>query len=256
MPALVVMVKAGRGRILERPSMWAFVGGSLFGVHQLLFFESLKLTTVANVTIIGALQPAMVALVSYPLFGERVRAAQVIWIVTAIGGVSLVVAGSVGSPAWSGWGDFLAFLNIVAFTAYFLASKQARKTMDTARYNMWMTATAGVIVAAVCLVTTQPLMRYDAREWLVVAVIALIPGTLGHFAVNWAHPRVPAAVSSMILLGLPILSAFAAWITLGESLTLVAIIGCGITIASIAAMVMAGQARGPIDELELESTAT
>src|SRR5215470_4777714 len=45
-------------------------GGALFGLHQLLFFSSLKLTSVINVSIIGALQPALVLLVAGPMFGE------------------------------------------------------------------------------------------------------------------------------------------------------------------------------------------
>jgi drug/metabolite transporter (DMT)-like permease len=40
----------------------SIVGGVLFCVHQVLYFTSLKLTTVANVTIIGALQPVLVLL--------------------------------------------------------------------------------------------------------------------------------------------------------------------------------------------------
>ena len=44
------------------------VGGGLFGLHQLLFFSSIKFTSVANVTIIGALQPVLVLLLAGRLF--------------------------------------------------------------------------------------------------------------------------------------------------------------------------------------------
>lgn len=246
-PALLVIAKASGKKVWRRPPRWALIGGLLFALHQLLFFQSLKATTVANVMIIGALQPAMVALVSMPLFGERVGRSQIIWIVIGIGGVISVIAGSVGSPAWSGWGDFLAFLNIVAFTAYFLASKQARKEVDTTTYSLVMTTTAGIVIALICLVSAQPLIREELKEWIVVATIALLPGTLGHFAVNWAHPRVPAVTSSTILLGLPVLSAVGAWLVLGEAMSALAIAGSAIAIIAIGAMVRTSQG---MDEFE------
>lgn len=254
-PALAVAAKASGRKIWTRPPKWALVGGLLFASHQVLFFQALKSTTVANVMIIGALQPALVAVVSMPLFKERVTRIQVVWMTVGIAGVVTVVAGSAGSPAWSGWGDFLAVLNIVAFTAYFLASKQARKDVDTTTYSLVMTTTAGLVMAVICIATAQPLMRYDVKEWIVVATIALIPGTMGHFAVNWAHPRVPAVTSSTILLGLPALSAAGAWIVLGESMTPAAIAGSLVAIIAIGAMIRADRNRARADELELESTA-
>lgn len=254
-PALAVAAKASGRKIWTRPPKWALVGGLLFASHQVLFFQALKSTTVANVMIIGALQPALVAVVSMPLFKERVTRIQVVWMTVGIAGVVTVVAGSAGSPAWSGWGDFLAVLNIVAFTAYFLASKQARKDIDTTTYSLVMTTTAGLVMAVICIATTQPMMRYDVKEWIVVATIALIPGTMGHFAVNWAHPRVPAVTSSTILLGLPALSAAGAWIVLGESMTPAAIAGSLVAIIAIGAMIRADRNRARADELELESTA-
>lgn len=254
-PALAVAAKASGKHLMKRPPKWALIGGLLFAAHQVLFFQALKTTTVANVMIIGALQPAMVAVVSMPLFSERVSRPQIVWMLVGIAGVVTVVAGSAGSPAWSGWGDFLAVLNIVAFTAYFLASKQARKEIDTTTYSLVMTTTAGIVMAGICLATTQPLIRNDPKEWIVVATIALIPGTLGHFAVNWAHPRVPAVTSSTILLGLPALSAAGAWIVLGESMTPVAIGGSAIAVIAIGAMVRADQNKARADEMELESTA-
>lgn len=254
-PALVALVKLKGRTILRGPFKWAIAGGIAFALHQVMFFEALKLTTIANVTLIGALQPAMVAIVSLPLFGERVTRTQAFWIASAIFGVSLAVFGSIGSPAWSGWGDVLAFGNIVAFTGYFLISKQARKTMDTARYNLLMTATAALLITVLCVLTTQPVFDNTRSEWIVLFVIALIPGTMGHLAVNWAHPRVPAATSSMILLGLPVLSIAIGWVTLGEGLTLVGIIGCALALFSIGAMVQVATAKGAVDELELESTA-
>ena len=91
-------------RRLDREWLGAcLVGGVLFGLHQILFFTSIKLTSVANVTIIGALQPALVLLFAGRMFRERVTLSAVAWSFLALGGTVLVVIGSAGTPAWTRW---------------------------------------------------------------------------------------------------------------------------------------------------------
>ena len=51
-----------------------------------LFFSALKHTTVANATVVGALQPALVLVVAGPLFGERITKALVAATAVAVGG--------------------------------------------------------------------------------------------------------------------------------------------------------------------------
>lgn len=262
-PILVVMVKGRRNGPKAGPLRPAVVGGLLFALHQLTFFSSLKMTTIANVTLIGALQPAVVALVAKRFIGERVRRSQPLWIGLAIVGVALAVLASVGTPAWSPVGDLLAVANLLIFTAYFLVSKEARNKLDTPRYNLVMTATAAVVISIITVATWQPVVRQSAKEWAVLVFIAAVPGTMGHLLVNWAHPRVTAAVSSTILLGVPILSIAFGIVLVGDRLGWLGWVGCGLTLVSIWAVVRqeAEEAEvslgsAEVDETEFEAAAT
>src|SRR5690348_3202081 len=72
--ALTVLVLYASGRRLSRAALVAAIpGGVAFSLDILLFFTAVKRTTVADATIISALQPALVLLVVGRLFGERVR---------------------------------------------------------------------------------------------------------------------------------------------------------------------------------------
>src|SRR5215468_247137 len=75
-----------RQRLTREWLSFSIVGGGLFALHQVLFFTSLKLTTVADVSLIGALQPALVLLVAGPMFGEQVTARAVGWSLIAVVG--------------------------------------------------------------------------------------------------------------------------------------------------------------------------
>ena len=48
----------------------AAIGGVLFGANLCFFFSALKLTSVADVLIVAALQPALTLTVAGPLFGD------------------------------------------------------------------------------------------------------------------------------------------------------------------------------------------
>jgi drug/metabolite transporter (DMT)-like permease len=58
-----------------------------------MFFSAIKLTSVVDATVIGAVQPALVLIAARPLFGERMGRWDAAWILLAIAGVTSAVVG-------------------------------------------------------------------------------------------------------------------------------------------------------------------
>ena len=121
------------GRLTWRTLRLSVPGGVAFACDIVLFFSALKHTTVANATVVGALQPALVLVVAGPLFGERITKALVAATVVAVGGVALVVYGSADEAVWSPLGDLLAVGALFAWTSYFVASRQVRQRAGLVR---------------------------------------------------------------------------------------------------------------------------
>ena len=241
--ALPVALPSVRQRLTRRWLTASLVGGGLFAIHQLFFFTSLKLTSVANVAILGALQPALVLVVAGPLFGERVTARAVAWSVVAVCGAALVVIGAQGTPGWSPLGDALAVLNLFAFTAYFLASKQLRVDVGALEYVMGMTTVSGIVMLVVALATGQALLSPRGWDWPLLLFLAVVPGTLGHLLTNWAHPHLPAFLVSVMLLAVPVLSALGAALVLAEPLRLPQLVGGAVVVLAIGTLVAATPAE-------------
>ena len=94
--ALMLAVLAVTGRRPSRADIRASIpGGVLFGLNLVLFFSAIKATSIADVLVIGALQPALVLLVAGRLFGEHVDRAELAWIAVSVLGVVVFVLGSV-----------------------------------------------------------------------------------------------------------------------------------------------------------------
>src|SRR5205085_224072 len=82
----MVVIYAFRGGWVRPRLLWAALpGGVAFSADITLFFTAVKHTTVANATMISALQPALVLFVAGPLFGERVTTRDVGWTLLALG---------------------------------------------------------------------------------------------------------------------------------------------------------------------------
>ena len=220
-------------------------GGVLFGLNVVLFFSALKRTSVADVLVIAALQPALTFLVAGPLFSERVTAYEVRWAVVSVAGVVLVTIGSSGTPAWSLEGDLLAVGSLLAWTAYFLVSKNARRTVGTIEYMTSVTAIAAAVVTPLAAFSGQPLGGFRAADWAWLGLF-LLGAQGGHVLLAWAHPQIDVSVSSLLILAEPILSAVGALIVLGEPIAGLEVLGGVLVVASLGAIVRRATRAGAI----------
>lgn len=193
--------------------------GVAFGLHQLLFIEATKHTSVAIVTLVGALQPLLVSLVSRKTLGETVPRRLILSSLLAVVGVGVVVQANLGDPSRSLYGDVLSVANLLVFIAYFLFSRKARAHgTHTLTFTTTVFAIALLVVAPVALyggLTTAGARMPTAGEGALLLLMAMGPGN-GHLLVNWAHTRVSAALSSLVLALVPLLSSIWAAVVFHE----------------------------------------
>jgi drug/metabolite transporter (DMT)-like permease len=232
---LPVMVVARR-RLTWVALRRSALGGLFLGSDVVLFFSSLKLTSVADVTLIGALQPALVLLVAGPWFGERVGIREVGWTIAAVAGTGVVIAGAAGTPAWSPLGDLLAVGALFAFTGYFLVTKRARQSVGTLEYMTGVMLVAALVATPLALASGQDLRPGRAVDWLWLAVFVLVPGAGGHALMGWAQRYVDVSVTSLVVVGMPVVAAVAALVVLGEPLTVPQVLGGLLVLVSISAI--------------------
>jgi drug/metabolite transporter (DMT)-like permease len=240
---LPLLLPSMRRRLTRDWLVASVIGGGLFALHQVTFFTSLKLTTVADVTLIGALQPPLVLVVAGRMFGEPVTRRAVAWSLIAVAGTALVVLGAAGTPGWSLRGDVIAVGNLLAFTAYFLASKRIRTRAGATEYLIGMTTVAGIIMLGIALLSGQDLGSPRGWEWAALLCLALFPGTLGHFLTAWALPHTSAFAVSIMFLAVPVIACAGAALFLAETLSVLQVIGATVVLIAVGAVV----AAAPVD---------
>ena len=232
------------GRRLTWPMVRRVIpAGVLLGLEIGVFFTALRSTTVANATIIGALQPIVLLAVASRRYREAVTGWLFAASAVAVVGVVLVMWGASSEAVWSPRGDLLALLAMILFSAYFVVVKDARASVDT-----FTLQTVAMIVGAL---TVFPLAAVEAGTFALpipsgyqfgwLFLLLAVPGT-GHYLMNWAHLHVSLSVAGLLMLAIPVLSAIGAWAFLDQRLTLVQGLG-GLVVLVVVVGVVRRDAR-------------
>jgi drug/metabolite transporter (DMT)-like permease len=103
----VILYVSGR-RLSLRAFRGSWIAGLLLGGDLVMFYSAIKLTSVVDATVIGALQPVIVILLARPLFGEKLRRWDLAWVTLAVVGVLVAVVGAGSKSHHQVSGDLFA----------------------------------------------------------------------------------------------------------------------------------------------------
>jgi drug/metabolite transporter (DMT)-like permease len=242
---LYVAVLYLSGRRLRREAFrHGWKGGVAFGANIASFFVAVRLTTVASAVTISALQPVVIIGFAAVMFGERIRFRHVASTVVAVSGVALVAFGAAEAGGGNVIGDLVAVLALFSWAAYFIASKQARRHLDTLEYMAVLNVVAFVVVAPVALLTgalSGTEGHLTPAIYLSILAIVLLPGS-GHIVMNWAHAHVTLVLASLITLAMPVISTAAAALFLDQTVSTVQVVGIAVVLVALAVVII-GDAR-------------
>ncbi len=215
--------------------LWLCVpGGIAFGLDVLLFFSALRETSTANATVIGALQPILLLPIGIRMFGESVDRKVIAFSFVAVAGTAIVVFGGSGLPQWSPYGDLLATGALVTWTAYFVASKSARKELGAVQYFTGLTVVALGVVVPYTFISGADISPDATSDWLAIIAVTVFSGALGHVLLNWSHGHVPLQVMSLLTLLVPIVATAGAVVFLDEPVDGLQWVGMAVVLAALA----------------------
>ncbi len=195
-----------RGRRLRWVDLKACIPvGIVAAFWYAAFFEALNSTTIANVTMAGALLPAVLFAVAARRYGEPIT----LWLLTmtglALGGMALVQYGSSSVPTWSARGDVFALITLTLWAVSFVMTKEARSKVGAVEFQTAVWIVGAVVMAPVAVISTGEIVLPSGVTWAWVMAMLLVPGT-GHLLMTWAHRHVKLTVASMVTLAVAPLS--------------------------------------------------
>jgi drug/metabolite transporter (DMT)-like permease len=238
-PVMIAAAYLTGGRVSLPLLKTVFLPGMLFGISMLVGFTSYQTTSIANATLIGALQPVLMLFIGPMLFGDRTGVRQVLLAVIALAGISTVVLGANQSSGASLKGDVLALINLGLWTAYFVRIKQVRnKGVHSAALIAGVFCVAAVLVSPYVLLTSHDVGAIHGADWLSIVAMVLVAGLVGHGLMTWAQRHLDITFASLLMLGSPVISAIGAWVVFGQRLSGVQIAGTLVVLTALGAIVL------------------
>ncbi len=211
------------------------------------FFVAIQDTTVANVTVIGALTPLLLFGVAARRFNERISFRLIASTALALVGVGAVVFGAAGNPEWNPVGDTLAVVALVFFAAYFAFGKVARETVSGITLQTHSLVAGLPVLFVVLLIDSGGVPVPGGTQWWYVLGLVALPST-GHFLIGWAHEHVSLTLLSLMTLGVPVLSVLGARVFFGETLSITQITGIAVVLAVLVFAIVETSRISPASE--------
>jgi drug/metabolite transporter (DMT)-like permease len=243
LPLLAAVAAAEQRRLGPRSAAArrrGLLAGLFLAVDLVLWNHAIADVGAGVATVLGNLQVLFVALVAWAALRERPGGRVLIMIPVVMLGVVLV-SGLVGTTitgthplAGIGYGIGTS----VAYTGFLLILRQAAAGTPHVAGPL-ADATGGAVAGCLLLSLVLGGLRLDlpwpSLGWL--ALLAVTSQTIGWLLVTSSLPRLPAAVSSLLLLLQPAASLMLAAVVLGErpsplQLAGAALVCCGVLIAS------------------------
>jgi len=235
-PALWLLQPFARRASAPAMAHWKLLlaAGIAFAGDLAVWHTSIKLTSVANSTLLANLASIFVTLAAWLLWKQRPRGLFLAGLATALVGVGMLVQTSATLSATALGGDALGVVTAMFYAWYLLAVKRLRDGgVATLRLMAATTTITAVLLLPVALASGERMMPVTALGWLTLAGLALISHAAGQGLITYALAHLPAAFSSVSLLFQPVMAAVFAWVLLGEPLAPLQIAGGVVVLVGI-----------------------
>lgn len=214
----------------------AAIAGIFFAGDLTFWHHSIEAVGAGLSTVLGNLQVLVVGIVAWLIMGERPSRAVLIALPVVLVGVVLI-SGLIGSGAYGAnpvLGVVFGLATAICYSGYLLVIRRSGRDLSrpVTPVAISTAATAGVaLLVGVPLGDLQLAPAWPAHGWL--AIYGVTSQFLGYVLISLSLPRLPAVVTSVILLVQPVISVVLAMILLAETPSAVQLLGVGLVVGGI-----------------------
>ena len=215
----VVIGKAAvRQELIALPRKLIFLSclsGLFLAIHFVLWFESLRHTSVASSTTIVCTEVIWVCLGFCLFLKGKLSFKAICAIAVTLAGSGLIAYSDSGSGSQF-YGDVLALLAAIAVAVYTLIGRVVRSKASTTVYTYMVYTACATVLAATCALQGHRLFGFGPSPIIVGALLAIFSTILGHSIFSWCLKFFSPSFVSASKLCEPVAAALMASFLFGE----------------------------------------
>jgi drug/metabolite transporter (DMT)-like permease len=239
---LLVLVAVGErrrhGPLPRRSVAIAAVAGVAFTGDLMFWHHAIEAVGAGLATVLGNLQVIIVGFFAWLLLGERPSRSTLLALPIVLAGV-ILISGVIGSDAYGAdpqLGVILGIATALCYSAYLLLIRlggrdQRRPAGPVAVATFFVILCSFAVGEASGDLDLTP--GPESLFWL--AMLGVTAQSAGYLMISISLPRLPAIITSIILLAQPVMSMGLATVLLGETPSPTQLLGVALVIGGIAA---------------------
>ncbi len=234
----------------------ALAAGLFFAADLVIWHHSIEWVGAGLATVLANTQVVIVGLLAWMLLGERPSARVLVAVPVVLAGIVLI-SGVVGNDAY-GTDPLLGAISGVAtgfaYSGFLLVLRQGNRDLRRPAgplFDATLAAAIGSAAAGLVLGELDVAPSWPAHGWLVA--LALTSQVVGWLLISVSLPRLPAAVTSVVLTVQPVGSVVLAVVLLAEAPSLLQLIGVVAILAGL--VIVTVRRRATLDERSPTSNA-
>ena len=243
---LMVMEDRRLGPRPRRDRRLAWLAGLCFAADLTLWHHAIEAVGAGLATVLGNLQVLVVGLAAWAVLSERPDRSLFVATPVVLTGVVLI-SGVVGKGAYGddpALGVLFGALTSLAYAGFILVLRQGGRDLRRPAgplFDATLVAAVGAAVAGAALGDLELVPSWPAHGWLVL--MALTSQVLGWLLISVSLPRLPAALTSMLLLLQPVGALVLAFVILDEDPSALQLAGVALILAGV---IIATARRRPV----------
>jgi drug/metabolite transporter (DMT)-like permease len=222
LPVLAVIAGVERRRFGPRPARERRLGvaaGAFFAADLIFWHHAIDDVGAGLATVLGNLQVVLVAFLAWALLAERPSSRTFVAVPAALIG-AVLISGVLEQDAFGDdpvRGTVFGVLTTIAYSGFILVLRSTNSNPHRPAGPLFDATAAAAVIAIAVSVTygaADLVPEWPAHGWL--ALLALTSQVVGWLLISISLPRLPAAVTSLLLLIQPVSAVILAAIILGE----------------------------------------
>jgi drug/metabolite transporter (DMT)-like permease len=237
-PALAVLwwIRRASDKRTRRERILAMASGVLLGLDVICWQLAIDQIGAGLATLVANTQVVIVPLVTWLLFAERPSNRVFAAMPIVVAGLAAVTG--LGDPGAFGdrpvFGVFLGVAAAALYSGFLIGFRRSSKRLAPAAGPL-LDATVGAALAiglvGIALGQLTIPSGLESHAWLVL--LALGPQAAGWLAIGYALPRLPAAITSFVILLQPTLTIIWAYLIFAETPSIVQLTGVVLVVSGV-----------------------
>ena len=245
LPVIALLARANRQPLTGIPRgvlLAVLAGGVLFGLDIASWHIGIGMTRLANATVFGNAGSLILMVWGFVAWRRLPKGREWPALAAALGGAAILMGRSFEISPQTLYGDLFSLLAGVLYAGYLLILQDARKTLGNWSLLAWSCCGSIPVLLAIALALGEPVWPTD---WRPVIGLFVSSQLIGQGCLVYALKHFSPLVIGIALLTQPAVAALAGWISFGEVLTAVDLLGVALVGSALVLAKVAGESTAP-----------